>query len=269
MILGRYVVVKCSSRKKKYYNSLGYDVVNGDEFTIPIEYLPNGSGVKINVKCDVCGHVKKVSYRRYILNTNCFSDYYACSKKCAVAKVKKRNIERYGVDNISKTKYFKDKYKKVMNERYGVDNGFQSEEIKKKIKESSIKKYGVDHYRKNEEIKRKYCYGIKTNFYIDGRSYTKEDGLCENNERNKWRNKVYKRDNYTCKICGDNTGGNLNAHHINSRNLYPEQRFSVDNGITLCETCHKKFHKKYGYGNNTKKQFKDFIAGCNDYPDGE
>jgi 5-methylcytosine-specific restriction endonuclease McrA len=28
-----------------------------------------------------------------------------------------------------------------------------------------------------------------------------------------WRNEVYKRDNYTCQKCGDNTGGNLEAHH--------------------------------------------------------
>jgi hypothetical protein len=29
-----------------------------------------------------------------------------------------------------------------------------------------------------------------------------------------WRDLVYKRDNYTCQICKDKTGGNLVAHHI-------------------------------------------------------
>lgn len=74
-----------------------------------------------------------------------------------------------------------------------------------------------------------------------------------------WRNEVYKRDNYTCKCCGDSSGGNLNAHHLNSYNSDIEHRTDIDNGITLCESCHKSFHKIYGYGNNTKKQFDEFM----------
>ena len=74
-----------------------------------------------------------------------------------------------------------------------------------------------------------------------------------------WREEVYKRDNYTCQCCGDNKGHNLNAHHLNSYNAYKEERINIDNGITLCEKCHNKFHHIYGYGNNTKTQFIDFI----------
>lgn len=33
-----------------------------------------------------------------------------------------------------------------------------------------------------------------------------------------WRKKVFERDNYTCCVCNDNTGGNLNAHHLNGWN---------------------------------------------------
>ena len=31
------------------------------------------------------------------------------------------------------------------------------------------------------------------------------------------------------------------------------------NGITLCEKCHKEFHKTYGYKNNNIKQLKEFL----------
>ena len=74
-----------------------------------------------------------------------------------------------------------------------------------------------------------------------------------------WRNYVLNRDNYTCKCCGDNKGGNLNVHHLNGWNWDKEHRLDVDNGITLCKKCHKEFHSEYGKGNNTEQQFEYFL----------
>ena len=54
-----------------------------------------------------------------------------------------------------------------------------------------------------------------------------------------WRRAVFERDNYNCIWCGNNKGGNLNADHIKSFALYPELRFAIDNGRTLCIDCHK------------------------------
>ena len=58
------------------------------------------------------------------------------------------------------------------------------------------------------------------------------------------RTKVFERDDFTCQMCGDNRGHNLNAHHIKSWAKYPELRFDINNGITLCRECHIKIHKK-------------------------
>ena len=57
----------------------------------------------------------------------------------------------------------------------------------------------------------------------------------------RWKKQIYKRDNYTCKKCG--SIDNLFAHHILSWKDYPELRFELENGITLCGICHKKLHK--------------------------
>lgn len=68
-----------------------------------------------------------------------------------------------------------------------------------------------------------------------------------------WRNAVYLRDNYTCQECGDDKGGNLRAHHIKPFAQYPELRFDVDNGKTLCNKCHDLKHYKPDSIRNQRK----------------
>jgi len=59
----------------------------------------------------------------------------------------------------------------------------------------------------------------------------------------RWRREVYRRDNNTCQHCGATVG--LHAHHILSYNEYPELRFDIDNGITLCTVCHALEHPSF------------------------
>lgn len=75
-------------------------------------------------------------------------------------------------------------------------------------------------------------------------------GLTPENQRQRsstqaraWRKAIFERDEYTCRVCGKR-GGNLNAHHIKPWAKYETLRFDITNGITLCEECHKKIHKR-------------------------
>lgn len=54
-----------------------------------------------------------------------------------------------------------------------------------------------------------------------------------------WRRAVFERDKYTCVWCGV-VGGRLHADHIKAFSQFPELRFAIDNGRTLCVECHKK-----------------------------
>jgi len=58
-----------------------------------------------------------------------------------------------------------------------------------------------------------------------------------------WREKVFKRDNFTCQKCSKYQVY-IEAHHIKSFAKYPKLRFMVNNGITLCKKCHREMHKK-------------------------
>lgn len=70
---------------------------------------------------------------------------------------------------------------------------------------------------------------------------------------NKWREKVFKRDNWTCQNCGKKSGNGesvvLHPHHIisvkqcvNTDNI--NLIYQISNGITLCFDCHWDEHRK-------------------------
>jgi len=57
-----------------------------------------------------------------------------------------------------------------------------------------------------------------------------------------WRNSVLERDEYICQKCG--AQDNLHVHHILEFSKFPEQRFNINNGITVCMSCHEDIHKR-------------------------
>jgi hypothetical protein len=67
-----------------------------------------------------------------------------------------------------------------------------------------------------------------------------------------WRESVFERDKWTCVWCGEK-GGKIHADHIKPFALYPELRFALDNGRTLCVPCHRTTDT---WGRGTYKQLK-------------
>lgn len=64
--------------------------------------------------------------------------------------------------------------------------------------------------------------------------------IRESLESKLWRKEVFEKDNYQCVWGGKAHGSKLEADHIKPFRDYPELRFVVSNGRTLCKDCHRK-----------------------------
>lgn len=194
------------------------------------------------LKCEYCGNEFYASKKKQRF---CSTD---CSNRYNGTLELGENNHFYGKHHTEDTKQkMKDNhvdFKGSKNPMYGKSSWDKmTEENKLKRRENqSLKMSGENHPNWNKdktneerEIKREYI------DYYD------------------WRKKVYERDNYTCVCCGYSKGGNLNAHHIYGYSEYKELRTDINNGITLCEKCHKLYHKKNGYNNNTLENFIMFL----------
>ena len=55
--------------------------------------------------------------------------------------------------------------------------------------------------------------------------------------RDEFREKVFKRDNHKCDVCGMKAD---DAHHIVERRLWDDGGYYLENGASVCEPCHLK-----------------------------
>jgi hypothetical protein len=54
----------------------------------------------------------------------------------------------------------------------------------------------------------------------------------------KWRLNIYTRDNFQCQWPNCTFKKKLHAHHIYRWAEFPDLRFNIDNGISLCKIHH-------------------------------
>lgn len=223
-------------------------------------------------KCENCGVTFKTSktstkfcsmkcsgiYKRKRVSTKCAY----CDSDIEIIKSKYGKHEYYYCNQDCRTKHLKKLMVGENNSNYNSVK-YECDGCGTTIKTNLYKVKNQNHiFCSNECYKLnigKFCKGENNNNW--NHKLTKSERL---NKRRypayyEWRKNVYDRDNYTCQCCGNKKSGNLIAHHIMNYSSNEKLRVDINNGITLCVDCHKKFHNKFGYFNNNKKQLEQFI----------
>jgi very-short-patch-repair endonuclease len=147
-----------------------------------VENIGKWSNIEIEVQCDSCYIEKKLKYKLYT-SYGYSNGEYLC-KKC---KLKKNNLEKFGVENVFQLESVKEKTRKRNLEKFGVEFVSQSPDIKDKIKKSiseldkskinkkriltNQSKYGVDNISQHQNTKEKK---LKTNLKNWGESNNKK-----------------------------------------------------------------------------------------------
>lgn len=85
--------------------------------------------------------------------------------------------------------------------------------------------------------------GEKSSRWIKDRTKLKtEENKAYNSRYKHWSLEVKRRDNWKCKINNCDCKGRLESHHILTWKDFPELRYEINNGITLCQFHHP--HKR-------------------------
>lgn len=186
----------------------------------------------INQECGVCKNLFYIPKCKIKKRKHCSIDCYTIAKKGK--KLSEETINK--MSRVAKEKGFG----KWMVGRKGE----LSTSLGRKHTEESKEKNRLAHLGKKaseatrQKMREKARRGEKNNKWKGG--VTPINHKIRNSlEYTLWRIAVFERDDFTCVWCGK-IGGELNADHIKPFADYPELRFAIDNGRTLCRSCHLK-----------------------------
>ena len=108
------------------------------------------------------------------------------------------------------------------------------------------RKYSLEHRKSISESLKGVAYlcdkrGELHPRWIKNRTLLKDDHRDRGGQLHReWSGSVKNRDGWKCRINNENCNGRVEAHHILGWTEYPELRYQINNGITLCHAHHPR-----------------------------
>ena len=209
--------------------------------TIKYFYINNRTKYNLDYKCIECNKIYSHNHHK---------KYYKTHNQERINKAREwarnnpdkvrasyiRNREKI-LQSTKRSRERNSEYKKHYDREYYIKN--------KKHIQSYIKQFNKEYYQR-PEIKERIQKRIRQHGFTREKDYK--------NAIQYWALNVKEKANFKCESCG--TSKRLESHHKNNRSKYPEQAFDIDNGLCLCDICHRfgenSLHKILGI--NTTKQ---------------
>lgn len=223
MIIEERILVRWNGMNRKHFELLGYIFTGKDTIFYPLSTeLPNRSHTVVKMSCINCG---KIRQRK-------FGSYSKYCNECKVIEISKKSKENY--------------HKTVGRPDVRAR---QSEMMKEYHKNNP--KSGKDHQCWNPEL-------------TDEERKLNSTRKRRSHEYYQWQKFIVKRDNLICQCCKfkfKNAIG-TRCHHLDNYKHNIELRHDINNGILLCDDCHKNFHSVYGFKVDKEHFFEYMSANC-------
>ena len=170
-----------------------------------------------------------------------------------------RERASFAAGNLLKERWKDESYRLSQVERVSRQSRerWESEEYRSRIAEIHKKQWQDEEYRRkviqnravsHRETKSNPDWRVNHSIRMGGdgdieRLNARREGKPWLRKESRWWSSIVKkRDRMKCRHCG--TAEKLHAHHIKPKGKHPEAQFDLDNGITLCESCHRAEHRK-------------------------
>jgi hypothetical protein len=188
MIVTEKVLIEVNNKNIHIFRKkLGCDIEIGLN-EISVRDLSKGSHFKVEVKCDSCEVINNIEWRAYLKFTKDETDIYCC-KKCNNVKVRKTNLERYGVVCNSQL----ESNKKKVKEKSHSSNIKRIDTLEKKYGEfyfDVISEKRKQHYQENKEeiiwcceyCDKEFVDEKNCDYHIQNCKYNNEDDESEDDD---------------------------------------------------------------------------------------
>lgn len=124
----------------------------------------------------------------------------------------------------------------IPKDRHPMFGRKHSKETRRKMRENHKGMTGKEHSAEWVENMK----GENNPCWVEDRTQLKRREQRNDSLYQDWRKNVLKRDNKKCKINNRDCKDRLEVHHILGWSEYPELRYNINNGITLCKKHHPR-----------------------------